>query len=47
MLLGYVNQRPIHVVVAIALEIQTVYVITAYEPDSTLWQTDFRTRKNP
>ncbi|ASC74136.1 hypothetical protein XM38_051110 [Halomicronema hongdechloris C2206] len=42
-----VNQRPIHVVAAKDNETQTVYVVTAHEPDANLWQPDFKTRKRP
>jgi len=45
LMLRIVNQRPIHVVAAKDAETQTVYVITAYEPDLNLWQPDFKTRK--
>ncbi|MBD2232598.1 DUF4258 domain-containing protein [Phormidium tenue] len=47
LMLGVVNQRPIHVVAARDDETLTVYVITAYEPDLDLWQPDFKTRKQP
>ena len=47
LMLGIVNQRPIHVVVAQDAETQTAYVVTAYEPDLNLWQPDFKTRKRP
>nr|WP_263971173.1 hypothetical protein [Leptolyngbya sp. PCC 6406] len=41
-----VSQRPIHAVVAKDAETQTVFVVTAYEPDENLWQADFKARKN-
>ncbi|PSN18758.1 hypothetical protein C7271_10870 [filamentous cyanobacterium CCP5] len=47
LMLGIVNQRPIHVVVAKDAETQTAYVVTAYEPDLNLWQPDFKIRKRP
>ena len=45
LMLGMVSQRPIHAVVAKDTEMQTIYVVTAYEPDVELWQADFKTRK--
>jgi len=45
LMLGIVNQRPIHTVVAGDVETQTIFVVTAYEPDEDLWQADFKTRK--
>lgn len=45
LMLGMVDQRPIHAVVAKDAEMQTVYVVTVYEPDVELWQADFKTRK--
>ncbi|WP_036028408.1 DUF4258 domain-containing protein [Leptolyngbya sp. PCC 6406] len=46
LMLGMVSQRPIHAVVAKDAETQTVFVVTAYEPDENLWQADFKARKN-
>jgi len=41
-ILGFVGLRPLHVVVAESdLEI---IIITAYEPDSTVWSEDFKRR---
>jgi hypothetical protein len=37
--------RPLHVVVSYDEINQTVYIITAYLPDSKHFETDFRTRK--
>jgi predicted ribosome-associated RNA-binding protein Tma20 len=46
LLLGYVeSQRPLHVVAAHDSDSETVYVITAYEPDSSIWNQDFRARR--
>lgn len=45
LLLGYVNERPLHVVAASDTKSETVYIITAYEPDLTIWNANFRTRK--
>jgi hypothetical protein len=45
LLLGLVNSRPLHVVVAIDRRNATCIVITAYEPMADQWEADFRTRK--
>jgi hypothetical protein len=41
--LGVIDQRALHIVVA--TEEQIAHVITAYEPDSNLWESDFKTRR--
>jgi hypothetical protein len=45
LLLGMVGARPLHVVVAVNAEADETIVITAYEPDSDLWQEDFTERR--
>lgn len=45
LLLGLVNNRPIHVVVACDEDNETGYVITTYEPDPGIWAEDFKRRK--
>jgi hypothetical protein len=45
LMLGYISGRPLHVVVAIEDQSQTGFVITAYDPDPDLWDTDFRKRR--
>ncbi|MFN7118871.1 MAG: DUF4258 domain-containing protein [Saprospiraceae bacterium] len=43
LLLGYKDGQPIHIV---ASEDQGIcYVITVYEPDSTIWNKDFKTKR--
>jgi len=43
LVLGWVENRPLHVVTADSLE--TRIIITVYEPDPARWQPDFRKRK--
>jgi hypothetical protein len=45
--LGFVRQKPLHVVVAFDAASETCYVITAYEPDLLIWNDDFKTRRLP
>jgi len=46
LILGWVEGRPIHVVVAIDAISQTCYVITAYVPDLNIWHPDFKTKRS-
>jgi hypothetical protein len=46
LILGWEGRRPLHVVAAENTETGETIVITVYEPDSTLWDTDFRNRTN-
>ena len=45
LLFGFVEKRPIHVVLARDEDNERCIVITAYEPDNTIWDADFRTKK--
>lgn len=45
LMLGFPSSRPIHVVVSFDEENQTVFVITTYEPDTNVFETDFKTKK--
>jgi Domain of unknown function (DUF4258) len=47
LVLGLVAGRPIHVVVGREPITEICYVITAYEPNSELWEADFKRRKRP
>jgi len=44
LILYFVNEMPIHVVVAKETKGDCI-VVTAYRPDIELWDTDFRTKK--
>ncbi len=45
LVLGFVNGRPLHIVLAFDQSSQTKIVITAYIPDSHLWTEDFKSRR--
>ena len=45
LMLGHVNGKPIHVVVAVDKATATCIVITAYKPQPDWWKDDFRTRR--
>jgi hypothetical protein len=45
LLLGWLQGRPLHVVVAFDRESKRCYVITCYFPDPGLWHLDFKTRR--
>ena len=46
LILGFVNDNPIHVVFAFDRENKAGIVITAYIPNSQLWSENFRSRRN-
>lgn len=45
LLLGWKEERPLHVVAADHNEAAETIIITVYEPDPTLWNADFRSKK--
>ncbi len=45
LILGFAGKRPLHVVIAENIEDNEVIIITVYEPDPILWESDFRRRK--
>jgi len=45
--LGWIEGKPLHVVVALDAQAQWAYIITAYEPDLEHFEPDYRTRKSP
>lgn len=46
LVLGFVGQRPLHVVAAYNRADSETIVVTAYWPDLTQWEPDFRRRKS-
>ena len=42
LVLGFVNNHPLHVVIASDNENSICHVVTAYNPDAALWEKDFR-----
>lgn len=45
LILGWLDGRPLHVVVADDAAADVGVVVTVYEPDPTLWQPGFRRRR--
>jgi hypothetical protein len=45
LLLGFVNGRPVHVIVAWDAGTGTCIIVTAYEPQSDQWEPGFRKRR--
>ena len=43
--LGFIKERPLHVVVALDETNKWVYIITAYEPNLEYFESDFKTRR--
>jgi len=44
--LGFAGARPIHVVESKDQENKICHVITVYEPDSNIWNDDYKTRRS-
>jgi hypothetical protein len=47
LLLGFVESRPLHVVVAWDAGTGTCIIVTAYEPQPEQWEPGFRKRREP
>ena len=47
LLLAFVDNRHLHVVVAMDVEAEICLIVTAYEPSLVLWHDDFRRRREP
>lgn len=45
LVLGFLNEKPLHVVIGMDKEENWCYVITAYRPDPDHFKQDFKTRK--
>ena len=43
--LGFVASRPIHVVVGFDAIMKRAFIITTYQPDSQLWESNYKRRK--
>jgi hypothetical protein len=43
--LGFINEEPVHVVVAVDTEDKYCYIVTAYYPDLEHFESDYKTRK--
>ena len=46
LLLGWVDNRPLHIVVSM-VDASTIAVVTVYEPTDSRWEPGFRARKKP
>jgi|SRR5690606_29449864 len=44
LILGYVSNRPLHLVIAINETENKCVVITAYEPDPSIWDQNFKSK---
>ena len=45
LMLGWIEERPIHIVAADNDPDDETIIITAYEPDPAIWEADFKTKK--
>ena len=46
LVVGFLGDRPIHIVVAFDDPTKTCHIVTVYEPDPGQWSDDFRTRRS-
>lgn len=44
LILGFVNERPIHIVLGKSI-LDICIIITVYEPDKNIWNDDFKSKK--
>jgi len=45
LVLGYIHNKPLHIVIARNEEAKELIIVTVYEPDLTKWESDFKTRR--
>jgi hypothetical protein len=45
-MLASVNNRPIHIVVGKDVEKERCIVVTAYEPDPSIWEPGFKSKRS-
>ena len=45
LILGFIDKRPVHVVLANNEPEKTCIIITTYIPDQEIWNSDYKTRK--
>ena len=45
LLLGFIEDNPVHIVAAIDIEIDRIFIITVYRPDIMRWENDWKRRK--
>lgn len=45
LIFGFARKKPLHALVAYCESEQMIYIVTAYRPDSTHFETDFITRR--
>lgn len=45
LVLGYVSDRPIHLVVGKDDSLERCIIVTAYEPDESIWDGGFKSKK--
>ncbi len=45
LILGFIENTPLHVVLALDEESKICYIITVYIPNQNIWQNDYKTRR--
>jgi hypothetical protein len=46
LMLGYINDKPLHVVVAKDDQLNRCIIVTTYTPDENIWNSDFKSKKD-
>lgn len=46
LVLGWSGKRALHIVIAIDIQAQKIYIITVYEPDADVWESNRRRKKS-
>jgi len=45
LLLGFIDDNPIHIVAAIDIDMDRIFVVTVYRPDIMRWENDWKRKK--
>lgn len=45
LVLGFADEKPLHIVVGVDQSASTAIIVTVYEPDPELWNNNFQTRR--
>ncbi len=45
LMLGFINRRVVHVVIAYDIKEKMCYIVTAYVPDPNIWTEDFKRKR--
>jgi hypothetical protein len=46
LVLEFVNNEPVHAVIAIDIDFDRIFIVTVYRPAAERWESDWKKRKN-